>query len=102
MEEVMVLIRYATLPAGLGGLALFVDGLRRGHYRNNRLIAKCTIEIVGGMLVGSVFAMYVFGNRPFVAFCVGLAWSSIIQLARSRITKVAEAVLGEIHQRKGG
>lgn len=82
----------ATIPGGFGGLAIFLLGLRRGHYRNNKFITKALIEITGGMIVAS---FVIAGPRPLTSFLIGMSWSSILQILRSRITAGVEATLGE-------
>jgi hypothetical protein len=97
LADVPALIRTVTLPGAAGGIAAFLLALKKGHYRNNKYMAKALIELGGAVVCSSALAVSfpLSEWRTFVAFCMGVAWSSLIQVIRSRITKVIEAALGE-------
>lgn len=86
-----------TLPGAAGGLASFLLALRMGHYRNNKYLAKFSIEIAGAMVTASFLTTLISTGsyQPTAAFFIGIGWVGIIQLARRKITKVVEATLGE-------
>lgn len=91
------LVLYCTIPGGAGGLTLFLYAFQRGHYRNNKYFRKFTIEIIGAMITATfVTALISDGNLQVpLAFAIGIGWSRVVQIIRTKITKVIEAVLGE-------
>lgn len=84
------------LCAVAGGAVAFCLGLKRGHYRNNRYIAKAFLEMAGAAVTGLVLAssLPVALPRALVAFSIGVAWSAVVQTIRTRITAIVEGVLG--------
>lgn len=96
MDFVLVLL-YTTLPGGAGGLASFLLGLKRGHYRNDKYAAKFSIEIFGAMVTASFLVLLLPAEdyRIPIAFVIGIAWASILQSLRTKITKIVEAALGD-------
>lgn len=89
---------YPALAGAAGGLALFLLGIRRGTYKNNQLVRKASIEILGGAIV-AFFATLPFSAseievRVTIAFVAGLSWTVIIQRLRSRVTAIVEAAIG--------
>jgi hypothetical protein len=87
---------FSTAPGACGGVGLFLFSLRAGHYKNNRYVSKLIIELVGAMLVAS-FVGPLFPEKVvvFASFATGLSWATVIQVARSKITKVVKAAIGE-------
>jgi len=98
-RQIALVLLISTLPGGLGGLATFLYGIKRGHFKNNKYLAKLTIEVVGGMLVASFVA---FEPRPLVGFAVGLSWSGLIQIIRAKITAYVEGALGQSFKDRDG
>jgi len=83
------------LPSAAGGLVSFLLAFRAGHYKNNRYIAKSTVEILGGAVTGS-FLSYPFAENaylPVIAFLIGGAWSQLLQRLRATITRMVEGAL---------
>jgi hypothetical protein len=96
LQNIMPILLTATAPGAFGGLSLFLFSLRNGHYKNNRYSAKLLLELVGAMVVASFVGPLFPENAVFFAsFGVGLCWATIIQITRSKITKVLKAVIGE-------
>ncbi len=93
---IMHVLLYTSMPGAAGGFALFLFGIKRGHYRNNKYIVKCTVEILGAAVtatfIGSFFPQ---SYRIGAGFLIGLTWVNIIQISRSKITKIVETALGE-------
>lgn len=87
---------FSTAPGACGGVGLFLFSLRAGHYKNNRYVSKLIIELVGAMLVAS-FVGPLFPEKVvvFASFATGLSWATVIQVARSKITKTVKAAIGE-------
>jgi hypothetical protein len=86
------------LPGASGGLVSFLLALKARQYKNNRLIAKSTIEICGGAITAG-FIAYLFIGSSYVwvlAFVIGTAWSQILQGVRARVTRMVLAALGEV------
>jgi hypothetical protein len=81
----------------LGGLLSFLLACKHGHYKNNKYISKFSIEIIGGGLTAIVvyFLPISTQNRILVSILVGLAWSTLLQSFRSRITRIISAILGD-------
>lgn len=98
IDSLKVAIIYATLPGAAGGLTAFLFALKRGHYRNNKYFAKASIELLGAMLTASFFSMILTSSRlrPLWAFTVGISWAVVIQTIRIKITKIVEAILGDL------
>lgn len=83
-----------TIPGAAGGFACFLLGLHLGRIRNNKYVTKASLEIVGGMVVGSFIAIpFVPLPQYTISFLAGAAWSEIIQTIRKAITKRIEQVL---------
>lgn len=96
-EVVTPFLFFSVIPGGAGGVAMFVLGLKKGHYKNNKYIAKLIIEIVGATLTASFITMFIDNStyRVGTAFVIGVAWASILQIVRTKITKIVEVALGE-------
>lgn len=92
LEQLKPVLFLSSIPGGFGGLASFLYGLKRGHFKNNKYIAKAVLEIVGGLVVAS---FVVFGPKILVGFIIGLCWSTVIQVIRGRITVIVEAFLSK-------
>jgi hypothetical protein len=88
-----------SLPGAAGGCVAFLAGIKLGHYRNNKYVAKFSLELLGGATTASFVTLIVSPNAPpvkyFVAFAIGMSWAGIVQLIRTKITKFVEVVLGE-------
>ena len=96
--EIVSLIKIiysVTLPGGAGGLTSFLYALKRGHYKNNKYPRKFFIEILGAMLTATFLTKLISSNQYqyVVAYIIGICWSGIIQVLRTKITKIIEAVL---------
>lgn len=92
-------IPLAILAAGcgaLGGVATFLFSLKSGHYKNNKYRAKLTLEILGSTLIAA-FVGTLFPEKLVIiaSFCIGLTWTGIIQVLRTKITKIVQALIGE-------
>lgn len=98
LDNIEYLIVFSIMPGCIGGLTLFLWGVKHGHYKNNKYFAKFLIEILGAMITASVVSsLFPLHNyKPFVAFSIGIAWSKIIQTLRNRITKLVIALIGDI------
>jgi len=99
LESLAPILLHSSLPGAFGGLACFLLGLKRGHYRNNKYVAKVTLEILGGTIVASFVA---FSPNPLLGFAVGLSWASILQIVRVKITQVVRASLEKRIDQGGG
>jgi hypothetical protein len=95
LQYIKATLLLSSLPGAIGGLALFIYGLKNGRIKNDQHFAKAVLEILGGFLVASFVA---FEPRPLVGFGVGLSWSGVIHLVRQKLTGVVLAVL----ESKGG
>src|SRR5262249_53310272 len=85
------------LPGAAGGLASFLVGLKAGHYKNNKYMAKCSIETVGGAVTASSLVYFLRDSQYTwaFAFAIGAGWSQILQGIRGRVTRIIVAVIGE-------
>jgi hypothetical protein len=82
-----------ALSGSTGGFALFLYGLRVGHYKNNKLVRKGLLELLGATLVGGFMGHYLFGDRVLLAFAIGVAWSGTVGAIRDRVTRIVLAAL---------
>ena len=91
-------ILISSLPGAIGGIAAFLFALKKGHYKNNQYKTKLALEILGGLIlatfIGPLFPEPI-RIQMFAAFAIGLTWAGIIQVTRSKITKIVKAVIGE-------
>ena len=107
ISDIGRLLLQVSLPGAGGGLALFLLGLRGGRYRNNRYVAKLCLEIAGAAVTASFLAKlvaYILNRQEFlspIAFLVGLAWVSVVQWARAKVTTIVEAALKQKPPPKG-
>lgn len=92
------LLLYSALPAAAGGLTAYLLALKVGKYRNNRLVRKFSIEVVGALVTGCLLTLWLASPtyRAMLAFGLGTAWARVIEIIRDRITKVVEAALGDL------
>jgi hypothetical protein len=97
IHRIISTVLYTTAPGAAGGLVSFLLALKRGHYRNNKYLAKFSIEVIGAMVTASFLSALITSHsyQPTVAFLIGIGWTGIIQLARAKITKIVEVALGE-------
>ena len=77
----------------------FLNGIRRGHYRNNKYPTKATIEILGSAITAT-FLTSLVSDIPTkycvaIACCVGMSWSGIVQMTRTKITTKVENALSD-------
>ena len=88
---------YSSIPGGLGGLVFWLSNLQAGRYKNNKLIAKFLIEILGGSITASFLAVIITSKiaLPILAFLVGLAWSAIILSVRKKVTTMVLAAISD-------
>ncbi len=102
-EPLRLMLAYSALPGGAGGVAAFLMGIKMGSYRNNRHISKLTVEVLGSTLTASFLTLMISPTayRVAIAFAIGVAWASILQMLRKKITGIAEAILDEEIKRKG-
>lgn len=89
-----------------GGCAKFLHGVQRGYYREDRYRRKFLLEVAGGTMVGFfvslAFNALTWPTRTFVAFTVGLAWATVCQQLRQRVTAVVTAALGTVKDTDSG
>lgn len=99
INDIPPLIRLCTLPGGAGGIVWFLLAYKRGHYRNNKYTAKFSVETIGAMItatfIGILFIQARYQVQIAASFAIGIGWSGIIQIVRTKITKIVEAALGE-------
>lgn len=96
VNEILNSFLFGGLPGACGGLVLYIYGHKKGHYQNNKYIAKLLIEVLGASLTAA-FLISLFGNanqKIVVAFLIGMFWSNIIQGIRSRVTGIIQAAIG--------
>lgn len=87
-----------TLGGCAGGFVSFLYALRHGHYRNNKLIKKFSVEVVGATFTALFLVSAVVDQIATIAaasFVLGVVWVKVIQLLRQKVTKIVEAILGE-------
>ena len=97
-EKIITSIFFLSSVSGCaGGVAMFVLGLKKGHYKNNKYITKLIIEIVGATLTASFITVFISSNtyKFGAAFLIGAAWANILQITREKITTIVEVALGE-------
>ena len=97
VKVIMPVIYYSVLPGSIGGMATFVLGLRKGHYKNNKYIAKFLVETTGAALTAPFIVNFIEDHifRSSFAFCIGVGWSSILQTVRIIISRFIEAAIDE-------
>ncbi len=102
-EALKLIVIYSTLPGGAGGVAAFLMAIRKGHYRNGRYISKLIVEVLGSALTASFLTLMISATayRIAIAFSIGVAWVSILQMLRNKVTGIVETVLTEEIKRKG-
>ena len=98
---------YAAVSGGAGGLAFFLLGLRRGHYRNNKYFSKVSIEVFGAAITALFLASILVPSNNYkiiaaVAFAIGVAWSEILQTLRIKITEIVEVALRDARGKSKG
>lgn len=88
--------QFPTTLGALGGFSLFLWSLRKGHYKNNKLIRKFLIELSGAALLATIIGP-LFPAKAIIigSFFTGLTWVEIIQVMRSKFTKTVKALLSE-------
>jgi hypothetical protein len=96
LDAVVPIFMFSTLPGALGGVGTFLFSVKKGHYKNNKYFIKFTIEIFGAMLFASFFGP-LFPEKALIlsSFCIGLSWAALVQVVRSKITKVVQVIIGE-------
>lgn len=104
MDSLNQIVIYSCLPGCAGGITAFLFAIKKGHYRNNKYFSKFSVEIIGALLTALFLSMHVTSltNRTILAFALGVAWSGVIQIIRTKITKIVEAILGESLERRSG
>jgi hypothetical protein len=87
---------YSTTPGIAGGVCAFLFTLKRGGYYNNKHWAKFFVEVVGALLTATFCTWLLDTRKPqaIAAFSIGIAWGSVVQIFRERITSVIEGILG--------
>ena len=101
-QSVLVLLLPAFLSGACGGLVLFLFSYRGGHYKNNKILRKFLLEIIGGALTasfvgGTLLSPYVAGfNLWGISFALGISWVGIVEMLRTAITKKVNCRLKEI------
>jgi len=98
LDSIKHAIIFYTIPGGMGGLVCFLLALQKGHYRNNKYIAKFFIEILGAMVTASFITYLIAKDENYqaaFAFVIGFAWSNIMQMIRSKVTNITENVIRE-------
>ena len=96
-DQLSVMVYCCSLPGAAGGLCIFLISLKRGHYKNNRYLAKLSVELLGALVTATALASMwqTSGYQQAAAFAIGITWTSIVQILRQKITKIVEAALGE-------
>ena len=88
--EIQKIILFRSVPGIGGGIVSITYGLKMGYYKNDRILNKALIEVIGATItptfVSSMFdyETYLF----FVSFAIGFSWSKIMQVIRQKITKL--------------
>ena len=96
LASLVLVLTTCSIPGAFGGLGTFLFSLRKGHYKNNRYTKKLSIEIIGATVLASfVGPLFPDDKQVFASFAIGLMWVGIIQVSRSKITKIVKAVIGE-------
>ena len=105
--NIIVIIKvtiYSIIPGCAGGIACFLLMLKKGQVENNKYIAKFFTEVFGALITAPILTvsfftasfaqMFIneFGYHLVIptAFALGVAWSNIIQIIRTRVTKICE------------
>lgn len=88
----MLLINF--IPGVFGGCIIFLYGLKSGHHRNNKYVAKLTLEISGASITAIFIGQFFSSLSPQLqiafSFCIGVGWVKIIQMTRNNITKMVK------------
>lgn len=102
LSEQLSPIFVGGLPGAFGGIAIYIYGHKKGHYRNNKFRAKFFIEVFGASITAYFLTLMIDDGpkKAAIAFVIGMYWSNIIQRARTKITAIVDAALGEVQ--KGG
>ena len=97
VNDILPIVINCSLPGIAGGIVLFLWALKNNHYHNNKFIRKFSIELLGAMLTATFITMlFKQGTHQVpIAFIIGIGWSGIIQMLRTKVTKIIEAALGE-------
>src|SRR5579871_4094254 len=95
-SDLQTILATCSAPGFLGGIAIYTYSVKKGLYKNNRFAIKLATELVGATVVASALGPCLPKATQIVAsFGLGLAWVSVIQVVRSRITRMVEAVLSK-------
>ena len=96
-QSLVNIIFYSSLPGLGGGLVLFLYAYSKNHYKNNKYKIKLIIELICASVTATFITMLIVNPiyQSTTAFCVGLGWAKVIQIIRSKVTKLIELVLGE-------
>ncbi len=91
------IITYSSLPGLGGGLALFLYAYSKNHYKNNKYKIKLVVELIGASITATFITMLITNPiyQSTAAFRIGLGWAKVIQIIRSKVTKLIELVIGE-------
>lgn len=91
------ILLYSFLPGLGGGLVLFLYAFSKNHYKNNKYVMKFIFELIGAAITATFITHFILTPvyQVTIAFCVGLGWAKVIQVIRSKITKLIELILGE-------
>ena len=87
----------SALSAAAGGLACFTLACKQNRIRNDRLLRKGGLDVVGGTLVGFFLSLAAASAgasdvwRAVIGFLGGVGWASIVEMVRVKITELAEA-----------
>ncbi len=100
LHEVWSVLLITSISGGAGGLASFLYALRLGHYRNNKYVEKCSIEILGAIVTASFLAAPFIPDDKYtlamaIAFMIGVSWAKFLQLIREKITDKVVDTLGQ-------
>jgi hypothetical protein len=91
------IILYSSFPGLVGGLALFLYAYSKNHYKNNKYKIKFIVELIGASITATFITMLISNPmyQSTAAFCIGLGWAKVIQIIRSKVTKLIELIIGE-------
>ena len=84
-----------------GGLAWFLEGIRQGRIRDQRW-RKSVLEVSVAALTAACMAAVLIPDGASIrwsigsGFVLGVCASGVLQTIRKRITKVIEAMIGDL------
>ena len=97
-DQIITLALYAAVPGGAGGVATFLAALQRSKNDSDRNAQRFLVEVLGATVtatfVTGLIPLDVLGLKISAAFAIGTAWAAVLEVLKSRITRIVEAALG--------